>query len=175
MPCFPGSPRRRQGESWRLRLRGELLEGRRPLSVASRHLLHLAVPGKHIGLTLILVFSDRCGKSTIASSAPGSAMALFPLRGERQVRKAAILRARGRLRAAVSPSHRRTPSVTATSRRDSSPGGGARGSPYGLSCPHARYLILPAEAYSLFLIPYSLFLIHYSLFTIPSPLSGSAS
>ena len=57
----------------------------RPLSVASRHLLHLAVPGKHIGLTLILVFSDRCGKSTIASSAPGSAMALFPLRGERQV------------------------------------------------------------------------------------------
>ena len=120
--------------------------------------------GKHIGLTLILVFSDRCGKSTIASSAPDSAMALFPRRGERQVRKAAILRARGRLRAAVSPSHRRTPSVTATSRRDSSPGGGARGSPCGQSRPCARIRSSPQRSilYSLFLIPYSLFLLRIS-------------
>ncbi len=131
---------------------------------AGGELLHLAVPGKHIGLTLILVFSDRCGKSTIASSAPDSAMALFPRRGERQVRKAAILRARGRLRAAVSPSHRRTPSVTATSRRDSSPGGGARGSPCGQSRPCARIRSSPQRSilYSLFLIPYSLFLLRIS-------------
>ena len=43
---------------------------------------HLAVPGKHFGLALILVFSDRCGKSAIASSATGSAMTLFPRWGK---------------------------------------------------------------------------------------------
>ena len=96
------SPTRQRGESWRLRLRGGIIGGKAPpLSVPSGQLLHLAVPGKHIGLTLILVFSDRCGKSTIASSAPGSAMALFPLRGERQVR-AAIPPTRGEPRARCS-------------------------------------------------------------------------
>ncbi len=70
----------------------------------------------------------------------------IPRRGERQVRKAAILRARGRLRAAVSPSHRRTPSVTATSRRDSSPGGGARGSPCGQSRPCAQIRSSPRRS-----------------------------
>ncbi len=87
-----GSPRAAAwGELAQQRLRGEHSD-----------LLHLAVPGKHIGLTLILVFSDRCGKSTIASSAPGSAMALFPLRGERQV-GAAIPPTRGEASAQVFP------------------------------------------------------------------------
>ena len=44
--------------------------------------VHLAVPEKCCGLTFFLAFFDRCGKSAIASSATGSAMALFPLRGE---------------------------------------------------------------------------------------------
>jgi hypothetical protein len=36
------------------------------------------VPGKHFGLALILVFSDRCGKSALPSSATGSGSTLFP-------------------------------------------------------------------------------------------------
>ena len=42
--------------------------------------IHLAVPGKHFGLTLILVFSDRCGKEALPSSATGSGSAPFPSR-----------------------------------------------------------------------------------------------
>ena len=44
--------------------------------------VHLAVPEKSCGLTFFLAFFDRCGKSAIVSSATGSAMALFPVRGE---------------------------------------------------------------------------------------------
>ena len=36
----------------------------------------LAVPEKHFGFTLILVFSDRCGKSVLPSSATGSGSTL---------------------------------------------------------------------------------------------------
>ena len=50
--------------------------------LALRGAFHLAVPGKHFGLTLILVFSDRCGKSVLASSVTGSAMTLSPVRVE---------------------------------------------------------------------------------------------
>ena len=41
---------------------------------------HLAVPGKHFGLALFLVFSDRCGNCALAASAPGSARPQFPVR-----------------------------------------------------------------------------------------------
>jgi hypothetical protein len=36
------------------------------------------VPEKCSGLTLILAFFDRCGKSTLPASAAGSGSALFP-------------------------------------------------------------------------------------------------
>ena len=49
---------------------------------AARNLLHLAV-GKHFGLTLILVFPDRCGNCGLAFSATGSARLQFPRRGGR--------------------------------------------------------------------------------------------
>jgi hypothetical protein len=39
--------------------------------------LHLAVPEKRCGLTLILAFFDRCGNSWLAFSATGSASPQF--------------------------------------------------------------------------------------------------
>ena len=59
----------------KLPLRGDLIRRFAPP-------VHLAVPEKCCGLTFFLAFFDRCGKSAIASSATGSAMALFPVRGE---------------------------------------------------------------------------------------------
>ena len=47
------------------------------LWLRGKDLVRLAVPGKRCGLTLILAFSDRCGKSGAASSATGSAAPLF--------------------------------------------------------------------------------------------------
>ena len=44
--------------------------------------VHLAVPEKPFGLTLILRFFDRCGNSGFTSSATGSAKPEFPVRGE---------------------------------------------------------------------------------------------
>ena len=48
-----------------------------PMWLRGKDLVRLAVPGKRCGLTLILAFSDRCGKSGAASSATGSAAPLF--------------------------------------------------------------------------------------------------
>ena len=48
------------------------------MEAALKRKRHLAVPGKHFGLALILVFSDRCGKSALPSSATGSGSTLFP-------------------------------------------------------------------------------------------------
>ena len=42
----------------------------------------LAVPGKHFGLTRILVFSDRCAKNILTVSATGSARMFFPRWGK---------------------------------------------------------------------------------------------
>ena len=42
--------------------------------------VHLAVPEKHFGLTLFLVFFDRCGNCGLASSATGGARPQFPSR-----------------------------------------------------------------------------------------------
>ena len=44
--------------------------------------VHLAVPEKPFGLTLILRLFDRCGNTGFASSASGSAKPAFPVRGE---------------------------------------------------------------------------------------------
>ena len=44
--------------------------------------VRLAVPENCCGLTLFLAVFDRCGKRALASSATGSAKALFPVRGE---------------------------------------------------------------------------------------------
>ena len=49
---------------------------RRKLHIRS---FRLAVPGKPFGLTLILRFSDRCGKPRPAASAPGGAGLAFRL------------------------------------------------------------------------------------------------
>ena len=46
--------------------------------------VHLAVPEKPFGLTLILRLFDRCGNTGFASSATGSAKPAIPPQGEAQ-------------------------------------------------------------------------------------------
>ena len=86
--CHGGSPPRLrncaplQGELSRRLAAGT--EGSDPsVTVAgSGDTFTLRCPKNAAGLRLSLAFFDRCGKSTIALSATGSAMALFPLSGE---------------------------------------------------------------------------------------------
>ena len=76
-----GSPTLRRGEILRrlCRLRMTPHPASASRKIGGCH-SRLAVPGKHFGLKLFLVFSDRCGKSALPSSATGSGSTLFSSR-----------------------------------------------------------------------------------------------